>query len=135
MALRRFTDDEIVISRNDAWKLLQFFFNQVSILPASLTNQDISFAQALLLDAADRSYEMGYAQILFENFFMASPRSLEGVRDLLKEFIKAAAKHWWNHATEADLMDAKLYLMVVNQLRRNFRSTWLIREQTGELIY
>ena len=41
----------------------------------------------------------------------------------------------WNHAKQKDLREAKLYMVVVNQLRRNFRSTWAIREQTGELIY
>jgi len=135
MALRQFTRDELVLSANDAYMVLKFFFQSTELKPTQLTDDDRSFAQALLLDAADRSYELGYAQILMEKFLMASPRSLEGVKDLLKEFIKKAAKHWWNHAKQKDLREAKLYMVVVNQLRRNFRSTWAIREQTGELIY
>ena len=135
MPLRRFSPEEIVLSANDAYMVLKFFFQSTSLKPTELTDEDRAFAQALLLDAADRSYELGYAQILMEKFLMASPRSLEGVKDLLKEFIKEAAKHWWKHAKQTDLREAKLYMVVVNQLRRNFRSIWAIREQTGDLSY
>jgi hypothetical protein len=135
MGLRSFSREELIFSRDDAYMILKFFFQSTRLKPTQLNDDDRAFAQALLLEAADRSYELGYAQILMEKFLMASPRSLEGVRDLLKAFIGKAAKHWWKHAKQSDLRDAKLYMVVVNQLRRNFRSTWEIREVTGELMY
>jgi hypothetical protein len=54
---------------------------------------------------------------------------------MVKGFAKAALKHWLKHATRADLANPQIYESVRLTLARNFRSTWKIRQVTGELIY
>jgi len=69
MSLRHFTPAEIVITRVEAGRILRFFFPAQSIPPA-LTDEDISYAQALLVEAVDVSAEMGYVQVLFDKALM-----------------------------------------------------------------
>jgi hypothetical protein len=66
---------------------------------------------------------------------MKIPASWSNVEDMVKGFAKAALKHWFKHATRADLANPQIYESVRLTLARNFRSIWKIREVTGELIY
>ena len=71
----------------------------------------------------------------FKSFYMKIPASWSNVEDMVKGFAKAALKHWFKHATRADLANPQIYESVRLTLARNFRSTWKIRQVTGELIY
>ena len=133
--LKRFHSDEIRLTKEQAWRILRFFWPDTSILPADLTDEDRSFAQGLLVEAIDSSYHMGYVERLFKSFYMKVPASWSDVEDMVKGFAKAALKHWFKHATQADLINPKIYENVRLTLARNFRSTWKIRELTGELTY
>jgi hypothetical protein len=135
VALRRFAPEEIRLSNEQAWRVLRFFWPDTSILSGDLTQADLSFAQALLVEAIDSSYHMGYVEHLFKSFYMKVPASWSDVEDMVKGFAKAALKHWFKHATSKDLADAEIYETVRLTLARNFRSTWKIRELTGELTY
>ena len=66
--LKHFQKDEIVISTEDARKILIFFFGNNVPPVEQLTDQDIAFAQALLLEAVDKSYAMGYVNAIFDVF-------------------------------------------------------------------
>ena len=133
--LRRFAAAEIVLTREDAYAVIRFFWNDVGVLPEAFTDADVNFAQGLLVEAVDATYAMGYVQIVFDTFFMKVPRDLNNLYGMLKKVAKASAKHWWRHATEKDLADPKIYETVRMTLARNFRSSWEIRKQTGELTY
>jgi hypothetical protein len=65
---------------------------------------------------------------------MKIPASWSNVEDMVKGFAKAALKHWLKHATRADLANPQIYESVRLTLARNFRSTWKIRQVTGELM-
>lgn len=54
---------------------------------------------------------------------------------LTQEFAKKAMKHWFKHATGADLEKPEIYESVRVNLARSFRSCWKIRQITGELDY
>ena len=69
------------------------------------------------------------------HFAVKIPASWSNVEDMVKGFAKAALKHWLKHATRADLANPQIYESVRLTLARNFRSTWKIRQVTGELIY
>jgi hypothetical protein len=133
--LKRFSASELLLSQERAWRVLRFFFPGINVPPGSITDDDRNFAQGLLVEAIDRSYAMGYVERLFSSFFMKVPASFGDVAGLLKDFGKAALKHWFQHATGQDLRDPKVYESIQLTMRRSFRSTWSIREQSGELTY
>ena len=74
--LKHFRPDEIIISAEDANKILRFFWGEPVPPPEQLTSEDIAFAQAVLLEGIDKSYAMGYVQILFDSFYMKNTRFL-----------------------------------------------------------
>ncbi|MDB5373880.1 MAG: uncharacterized protein JWP04_2522, partial [Belnapia sp.] len=124
-----------ILTREDAYAVIRFFWHDPGMLPDAFTEADVNFAQGLLVEAIDATCAMGYVEIIFDNFFMKVPRDLNNLLGMLKKVAKAAAKHWWKHATDKDLADPKIYETVRVSLARNFRSTWDIRKATGELIY
>jgi hypothetical protein len=133
--LKRFNRTELMLTNEQAWRVLRFFWPDTSILPGDLTDDDCSFAQALLVEGIDSSYHMGFVNHLFSSFYMKVPTSFSSIRDMVKGFAKVALKHWFRHATGADLKDPKIYESVRATLARNFRSVWKIRQTTGELTY
>lgn len=133
--LRHFSTDELLFDEQECFEILRFFFIQPGIQAASLTTEDRSFAQALLVEAVDASYKMGYAEIIYETFFGKPAASLTAVRKMAQRFLKKSAEHWFRHATKDNLRDPKIYDSVRVTIARNARSAWQIRLQTGELTY
>jgi len=135
--LKHFRKEEILISRDDARTILLFFFGLATEVPPSdqLTDDDIAFAQALFLEAIDESYAMGYVQAIFEAFYGKPPASFDNVKDMIKDFVKAAAKHWFTHARGEDFAHPKIYESIRSTIAVKFKSIWAIRMVTGELTY
>jgi len=131
--LRRFNSSELRLSREQALRVLRFFFLRVNISAADLTEQDIAFAQGLLVQAIDSSYQMGFVQVIADVFWKV-PANLE-IADLVIEFGKGAAKNWFRHATQKDLMSAKIYESVRTTVRANFQTVWDQRMSGLELTY
>jgi len=133
--LRHFGRDEITITADDANLILRFFFGS-DVPPAEqLTQEDVAFAQALFLEAIDKSYAMGYVHIIYDCFYMKIPGSFDSVKDLAEDFAKKAAQHWFDHATGKDLRKPEIYAAVRGMISANFRSVWAIRMQGGGLTY
>jgi hypothetical protein len=132
MGLAKFSPDEIKLSQQDAFRVLRFFWLEPGVVPAQLTLADREFAQALLVLAIDTSYELGFVEILFKTFYMKVPTDFKAIKDMVKDFCKEAAKHWFTHATGKDLEDPKIYESARASIARNFRSVWSVRVQTGE---
>ena len=59
------------------------------------------------------------------------------MKDIVTDFTKKAAKHWFDHATGKDLEDPKIYNNVRAVIRANFgsHSVWGIRMNGGGLDY
>ncbi|MFN7995164.1 MAG: hypothetical protein U0Q18_16265 [Bryobacteraceae bacterium] len=133
--LKHFEPGEIIITPDDANLILRFFFgNQVP--PADqLTGEDVQFAQALFLEAIDKSYAMGYIHIVYDCFYMKIPGSFDDVKEIAKEFAKKAVKHWFDHATGKDLSKPEIYAAVRGMMEANFRSIWALRMQGAGLTY
>jgi len=104
--LKRFQSSEIYISKHEAWLVLKFFWPDNTIDENNLTEADINFAQGLLVEAIDASYEMGYVHIIFETFYGKIPGSFADVQKMVKTFAKKAAKHWFEHLGSKDLSKA-----------------------------
>ena len=134
LGLRHFSKSEVYVSQDDAKAILHFFFPSDQV-PDALTDDDLGFAQALLLEAVDKSYAMSFVQDVYDVFYGKVPTGFDAIKDMLKDFVKKAARTWWDHATGKDLDDPKIYTAVKAALTSNFRSVWVIRLQTGELTY
>jgi hypothetical protein len=133
--LRHFAPTDVKITKEQAGRVLKFYFPDRPIDPGALSGDDIAFAQALLLQGIDASMEMGFAQIIFDKAYMKPPTDFSIIKDIAKAFAKQAVKNWFRHATGKDLADPQIYEAVRRTLARNFRSTWAIRMETGELTY
>jgi hypothetical protein len=133
--LRHFTKQEFLVQPQEAQSILKFFFGDNLPSVEQLTDEDVGFAQALLLEAIDKSYAMNYVEEIFDSFYGKMPQSYSVIKGMIKRFVEAAAKNWWDHATGKDLTDPKIYVSVRAMISANFRSTWTIRMITGELTY
>lgn len=133
MALRRFAKSEIYISKHEAWTILRFFFGpQCTLRETELTDDDVNFAQGLLVEAIDASYAMGYAEILFKTFYGKVPGSFTDVQSIVKSFVKKAAQHWFKHLGKKELSKAEIYDSVRNTIVLNFGTIFATRQSTGE---
>jgi hypothetical protein len=130
MGLKHFSKDEIRIRPDQAARILRFFFPDQPV--TSVTDEDVEFAQALLVEAIDASNEMSYVQILADKT-LRPVADFGFIKDLAKEFCKQAYKNWFRHATGKDLADPKIYESIRRTISRNWRSAWSIRIATGEL--
>lgn len=136
VGLRHFAPNEIYLSQSDASAILHFFFpHEQNPDSGALTDEDRGFAQAMLLEAIDKSYAMSFVQDIYDVFYGKVPTGFDAIKDMLKDFAKKAAKTWFDHATGKDLEDPKIYTAVKAALTANFRSVWVIRLKTGELTY
>lgn len=135
MYLKHFSPAEILISRAEAVTILKFFWPDLSLTEGDLSNEDVGFAQALLLEAIDASYKMGYVHVIFDTFYGKIPGSFVDVRKMIKSFAKKAAKHWFKHLRDKSVEDADIYAAVRATIANNFRSTISTRMATGDLIY
>lgn len=116
IGLREFTAEELILDEEEAKQVLVFFFpaDGTLIEGMSMTASARAFAQGLLVEAIDRSYAMGYVEALFSSI---RRRPLP----MLRKFARKASAHWFKHATLRDLMNAKIYETVRQQLSANFR--------------
>lgn len=132
MGLKKFSDGEIALSAQEAWEVLNWFFTGgASLGPGGLTANDRSFAQALLVEAVDRSEQIGWIQSLWS----ATANPSTSVKAVLAKLALKAAKDWLKSGKPTNFRDAKIYTMVKNQLILNWRSAWLIRVETNEPVY
>lgn len=130
--LRRFGTNELFLSPDEARRVLEFFWP--GKVPATLTDQDRAFAQALLIEAVDASCKVGFVKKIFDTFYMKIPGS---TRKVLRKAAKLAVQFGWLRrcGRDVDLDKVGIYRSVRNTLARNFRSAWEIRRQGGDLIY
>jgi hypothetical protein len=132
MELRKFSGPEIVLNQQQAWQVLVFFFGgNAGAVPGWLTDNDRSFAQALLVEAVDASYQISWIQTLMTSALTPNP-SITGI---LAHLALKAGRDWLQSRNPANFKDAKIYKMVKDQLTLNWRSAWQIRIDTGDPVY
>jgi hypothetical protein len=130
MPLRRFQANEVRLDAQQAFDILRFFFqHNTSINLSQITIEDRAFAQALLVEAVDASFHMGFIESIFSSAMSLTP----SVRDIVKDLLKYAAQSWFRYATGQNLSDPQIYDSVRVSLVRNFRTPWAMRTTTGEV--
>jgi hypothetical protein len=133
--LRRFTPGEVLLTGEDAHRFLRFFSINPVLKPEELTMADRAFVQALLVEAIDTSYDMGYVAALFNAVGMKPFATLTSVGLALAQFAVRAAAHWFTHATATDLKNPQIYESVRLVMAQNWATVWQIRLATGRLTY
>lgn len=118
--LRRFSSNELLLSHGESRIVLKFIFKVtdhplIDNLPR--TDSIREFSQALLVEAIDASYSIGFVEALF----VSSANPTKSTTQIIKAFTRKAAKHWFKHATGQDLMNTKVYQFVLDYLALHFR--------------
>jgi hypothetical protein len=132
--LQHFAGSDLRLDREQARLTLKFFFPSAGIDHVNITDDDRSFAQALLVEAIDASAQMGYVQILFEHMYKP-PTGFDFIKDLAKDLVKYGSVTWYRHLSGKDFSDPKIYLSVRNTIQYQWGSVWDIRLQTDQLTY
>ena len=122
VTLRNFTESELIFDETETKDILKFFFRHLRerIDTASMTTELRNFSQGLLVEAIDATYALGYLEILFR----ASYNPGNGMLKALSKLGRKGAKHWFKHATQADLLRAKVSSRVRDQLALSFASVF-----------
>jgi hypothetical protein len=97
--LQHFGPTELRMSADQALRVLRFFFPDQPIDPARMTDDDIAFAQALLIEAVDASTQMSYVQVLYDKAFMKPPTDYSIIKDVAKSLCRQAARNWFRNVT------------------------------------
>lgn len=131
--LRQFQPNELLFNDQETIAILNFFFLD-SLVPPSVGDRDRAFAQALLVEAIDSSYYMSW----IERIWRAGSKptaSLKGVSKMLRKLaqdeVRRRASRWFRHATEEDLLDAKIYETVRLTLGSAYLKYMQERRATG----
>ena len=132
--LQHFSGTDLRLDQQQARRVLKFFFPSTDIDHINVTDEDRSFAQALLIEAINASAELGYVKIVFDKMY-TPPTDFGYIKDLAKQLTKYGLVNWFKHATGDDFRNPQIYLIVRNQLASNFGSVWSIRLLTDELTY
>ncbi|MCK6435161.1 MAG: hypothetical protein HUU30_20405 [Burkholderiaceae bacterium] len=114
-----FGDDELMFDEGETRQILGFFWpgSRSTIHGLDISNDAKRLAQTALVAAIDGSYAMGYVESLFRS--VVRPGS--GIPALAKKLARRFIKHWWRHATQDDLRDAKVYESVRVDIARTLR--------------
>jgi hypothetical protein len=109
LSLPIIADSELAFDEAETREILLFFWpmESSSIERMVITNNVRRFAQALLIVAVDASYAIGFIDILINALLRRKPGS--SITSLVRKVTKKYVKHWWKHATEDDLREAKIY--------------------------
>lgn len=118
--LKQFKPQNLLLDEAETRIVLKFIFKPadhelIDLLPVNDSLR--GFAQALLVEAIDASYAIGFV----EGLFRSTANPTKGAIKVLKSFGKKAAKHWFKHATVHDLMNVKVYQFVLDYLAVHFR--------------
>jgi hypothetical protein len=121
--LMKFEPEELIFDEDETKDVLKFFYpNQGAFIEHAIINNDVrSFAQALMVEAVDASYALGYVKIVYDVFYLKPPIKFGKA---LTKFGRKAAPHWFKHATATELINAKIYDAVRVIIARNFRSAF-----------
>src|SRR5438132_5412056 len=118
--LKSFSGDDLIFDEAETKTILKFFFVMKTdqIDGMTVTDDVRSFEQGLLVEAVDRSYEMGFVEALFR----ATANPADGPRKVIEKFLKAAAKNWFEYAKSDDLIHAKIYEYIRRTLALHYRT-------------
>ena len=138
MPLKKFATHDIVIDKHEAWQILVYFFGgNAGINPGQLTYNDVSFAQALLVEAVGWSYNLKVNSSA--NTIVLNKPRVGKARDLIIRItinlMTRTAKNWWSSPKQDILARPELWPGVEQSLWRDWHDAWDDRIKTGAPVY
>jgi hypothetical protein len=126
--LQKYRTAIIVISAEDAHRVLSVFFPNSVPAVQSLDDNDRRFAQALIVEAAEASAEIGMLKSLW---LKASNPAVKPMA-LFKTVAKAVLRYMGRPKSVQGAVDSPQYGMVINTIAWKWGRVWQIRVQTGD---
>ena len=108
--LKSYSGDELLYNKEETIIILKFIFEPIHhqlIDKLTVTDHVRSFAQALLVEAVDGSYAMGFIEVVV-NTIRPTFRSTS-ITKILKKLGQGSAKHWYKNVSTSDLRELKVY--------------------------
>lgn len=101
------SDADLVFDEDETKQILTFFWPHAApdIEKLAVDNEVRRLAQSMLIAAIDGSYAMGFIEALGKTIVRPGPN----IRSLVRKLARRFARHWWNHATQEDLEDVRIY--------------------------
>ena len=128
-----FSSSQIVLSKQEAWYVLAYFFDHPGILTADLTENDLSFAQALLIESIEQSYD---ANMLWGNRPTYLSKEINKV--VIAVLKKTGGKWNWTASLESLLKHhekQELNYRVKDKMTQTYIWDWITRVRTGIQAY
>lgn len=128
--LLQFNRSQIVLSDQEAWCVLAYFFDHPGVHADDLTENDLSFAQALVIEAIEQSYGYGF---LYPNqpIYLA-----EQIKKIVITVLKKTGGNWnWTAALPALLKRPDIHIDVRTKLSQNHIWNWIARVKTKVPAY
>lgn len=116
MYLQKFDVHELKFNEEETKEILLFIFSgtEKSLIDnIVIDNRVRGFAQALLIEAVDASFKIGFIQSLWES----TVNPTLPIKKVIQKVAKGFATHYFKHATKSDLRQIKIYEFVINALR------------------
>ena len=121
----KYKNDRLVISKEDAGKILEFFFHK---LPPAIDDNDRRFAQGIIMAAAEATAEITFLEKIWR---VASSPTAKPI-GVLKAIAKATLKFLGRPKTLIQAIDTPNYEMVINSIAYGFSGVWNTRIQTDD---
>ncbi len=139
--LPTFKPSEFIFNEEETKEILKFFFkNDHAFIDGLIIHDRIrSFAQAILVEAVDTSFAIGFVKIIYDTFLFKPPTP--NVKKIFIKFGSKAARHWFKHAKATDLKNIKIYDFVRDRININFHSDMvdaamnLVQSKPGGAIF
>ncbi len=116
MHLQKFDDHELKFNEEETKEILLFIFTDTEsslIDNIVIDNKVRGFAQALLIEAIDTSFKIGFIQSVWES----TVNPTLPIKKVIQKVAKGFASHYFKHATKNDLRQIKTCEFVINALR------------------
>ncbi|MGF1770713.1 hypothetical protein L4C42_00185 [Vibrio wakamikoensis] len=120
MRLKTFKEHELLFTEQETKEILALFFPSLKndINELVVTDFYRGFAQSLLLEAIDATYNIGFLLAIYESTINPTLP----LRKIIEKLITNLAPHFYRYATQKDLRKVKIYEFVIRTLESRFKS-------------
>ena len=116
------SEADLLFDESETRLIFKFFWpsRAEKIEALEMSNHRRMFAQQLLIVGIDSTYALGFIESVMKLYLQ--PRAgFKGLVVMGRKLAQRYVRHWWKHATQADLENPKIAEAVRAQIAANFR--------------